>query len=80
MANSEEKMAQNLTEGTDGVLSVELPAPPSWKKLVNLIFTIQIHYFLSVSSSDVMLTYCRIAYKLQLSLIMPFNERFFCFG
>nr|GMD10533.1 methyl-CpG-binding domain-containing protein 11-like [Ipomoea batatas] len=34
MANSEEKMAQNLTEGTDGLLSVELPAPPSWKKLL----------------------------------------------
>ncbi|XP_019170046.1 PREDICTED: methyl-CpG-binding domain-containing protein 11-like isoform X2 [Ipomoea nil] len=34
MANSEEKMAQNLTQGTDGVLSVELPAPPSWKKLL----------------------------------------------
>ncbi|XP_031132166.1 methyl-CpG-binding domain-containing protein 10-like [Ipomoea triloba] len=34
MENSEEKMAQNLTEGTDGLLSVELPAPPSWKKLL----------------------------------------------
>lgn len=33
MASSEEKVVQIQTEGQDELVSVELPAPPSWKKL-----------------------------------------------